>query len=368
MINLKTIFPNYDNCLTNVTNSILKYFDIETYHQTLPVLDNILNKKEYQNIVLILYDGMGANLLDRNIEKNSFLKNNKLKNIHAVFPPTTTASTTSVLSGLNPCEHGWLGWDLYFKELNQTITMFLNTKKDTEEIVSTENIAKKYFPYKSIIELINKTAKAYQLMPFKENAYKDLEDMNNKIIELCKDSNKKFIYAYSDEPDHTMHEEKTDSEKTKRLFELIDNSTEKLCKSLKNTLVIVVADHGHINCDDIMLSSYPDLYNLLKHETSIETRASAFFVKEGKQKEFETLFNKYFSKDFILYSKEEVLKKKIFGTGKEHKRFKESLGDYLAIAISNKYFRDTENSTKLASMHAGLTEDEVVVPLIVYEC
>ena len=45
------------------------------------------------------------------------------KNIDAVFPPT------SVLSGLNPIEHVWLGWDLYFREIDEVVTMFLNTKK-----------------------------------------------------------------------------------------------------------------------------------------------------------------------------------------------------------------------------------------------
>ena len=47
-------------------------------------------------------------------------------NIDAVFPATTTASTTSVLSGKNPNEHGWLGWDLYFKEFDKTISIFPN--------------------------------------------------------------------------------------------------------------------------------------------------------------------------------------------------------------------------------------------------
>ena len=41
---------------------------------------------------------------------------NRIKSITSVFPPTTTAATTSMLSGLNPNEHGWLGWDLYFKK------------------------------------------------------------------------------------------------------------------------------------------------------------------------------------------------------------------------------------------------------------
>ena len=364
---MKIIYPDYDKCLTNLTNSILKYFDITPYHKTLKELDKVLEESNYDNIILLIYDGMGSNILSRNLNENSFLRKHKIEDIKAIFPPTTTASTTTLLSGLNPCEHGWLGWDLYFKCLDETVTMFLNTKKDTDILVSKENMAQKYFSYKSIIDLINEKYKAFKLMPFGDNAYNDLADLNNKVINLCKEKGKKFIYAYYDEPDHTTHNEGTDSNITVKLYEEIDKSTKELYEKLKdtNTLVIVTADHGHINSKDITLSDYKDIFNLLKHDISIEGRACAFFIKEGKSQEFEQLFNKYFKDDFILYTKEEVIKNKLFGKGTENKYFKDSLGDYLAVAITNKYFRYNENSVKLTSMHAGLTEDEMLVPLII---
>ena len=364
---MKIIYPDYEKCLTNLTNSILKYFDITPYHKTLKELDKVLEESNYDNIILLIYDGMGSNILSRNLNENSFLRKHKIEDIKAIFPPTTTASTTTLLSGLNPCEHGWLGWDLYFKCLDETVTMFLNTKKDTDILVSKENMAQKYFSYKSIIDLINEKYKAFKLMPFGDNAYNDLADLNNKVINLCKEKGKKFIYAYYDEPDHTTHNEGTDSNITVKLYEEIDKSTKELYEKLKdtNTLVIVTADHGHINSKDITLSDYKDIFNLLKHDVSIEGRACAFFIKEGKSQEFEQLFNKYFKDDFILYTKEEVIKNKLFGSGRENKYFKDSLGDYLAVAITNKYFRYNENSVKLTSMHAGLTEDEMLVPLII---
>jgi len=66
-------FPNYNNCLTNVTNSILKYFEIEPYHNTLQELDDILEKKNYKNVLLLLYDGMGTRLLERNLDTRTWL-------------------------------------------------------------------------------------------------------------------------------------------------------------------------------------------------------------------------------------------------------------------------------------------------------
>lgn len=364
---MQTRYPNYNNCLTNISNSILKYFNFNTYHETLKELDDILNKKEYKNIVLILYDGMGSNILDRHLEESDFLRKYKIKDIDAVFPPTTTASTTSVLSGLNPNEHGWLGWDLYFKEEDEIVTMFLNTKKDTDDIVSSESLANKYYGYKSIITIIGEKYQTLHLKSFGEDRYIDLDDMNNKIVDFCNKEGKKFVYSYYDEPDHTMHDLGTDTIEVKDLFKRINNSTEELCKRLDDdTLVIILADHGHLNCEYFTLSDYSDIFSLLKCDVSIEARACNFFIKDNKKEEFEILFNKYFGKYFELYKKEEIISKKLFGTGKSHEHFYESLGDYLAVAISNKYLRYNENSVDLISMHAGITLDEIIVPLIVY--
>ncbi len=364
---MKIIFPDYEKSLINVTNSILKYFDVETIHNTMAILDEELEKGKYQNVLMILYDGMGYHLLRRNLDRNMFLNRHLKVSISAPFPPTTTASTTSVLSGLTPKEHGWLGWNLYFKELGETVTLFLNIKKDTDIMISEENVASKYYPYTNIIEKINQTYKAYSIMPFGNDAFHSLEEMNEKIKKYCKEDGKKFIYAYCDYLDAMMHQFGTDSKRTRMEFQKINDSTKKLCDSLENTLVIVVADHGHLNCDSITLSEYPDIFSLLDHDISIEGRACAFFIKEGKQKHFETLFHQYFGEYFKLYTKEEIIESNIFGIGKEHPRFQETLGDYVAIAISNKYFRYNENSDNYLSMHAGLTEDEMVVPLILYK-
>ncbi len=364
---MKILFPDYGNSLISVTNSVLKYFDVEPTHDTLEVLDKELEKGKYQNVVMILYDGMGYNLLRRNLDRNTFLNRHLKQSISAPFPPTTTASTTSVLSGLTPKEHCWLGWNLYFKELEETVTLFLNVKKDTDEKVSSESIANKYYPYTNIIEKINKIYKAYAVMPFGDKSYQTLEEMNDKIKEYCKEDGKKFIYAYYDSLDATMHQFGTDSKRTRMEFQKINDSTKALCSDLKNTLVVVIADHGHLNCEAITLSEYPDIFSLLKHDISIEGRTCAFFVKEGEKEHFEELFQHYFGEYFKLWTKEKIMESNIFGIGKEHARFEETLGDYVALAISNKYFRYNENSDSYISMHAGLTEDEMLVPLILYK-
>lgn len=124
---------NYDECLTNLACSIRRYFGLKYNHNTFKYIDKILDTKKPKNVVVILFDGMGSRILDRVLDENSFFIRNRYKEITTVFPATTTAATTSIRTGLNPVEHGWLGWNTYISPINKTITLFLGCEKVKKE-------------------------------------------------------------------------------------------------------------------------------------------------------------------------------------------------------------------------------------------
>ena len=363
---------NYNECLTNLACSIRKYYGLEYKHNTLNCIDKILEEKHPKNVVTILCDGMGSNIMDRTLPSDSFLIKNKLKSITTVFPATTVAATTSMMTGLNPVETGMLGWYMYYKDIDKVITTFLNFEKgDSEEKVLQEAIdfKNKHMITKSIETEINEQTKykGYTLFPFGINPYKDLDDMFSIIEEKCNEDGKKYIYAYDTEPDSTMHELGTDAKEVKDIVLDLNERIENLSKKIKDTIIFVVADHGHINLENINLEKYPDIIDCLQKDISLEPRATNFFIKNEKKEIFVKLFNKYFSNDFDLYVKEDVINSKLFGDGKENEIFKDSLGDYLAIAKTNKGFVYNE-TTLFKSQHAGYTDDEILVPLIVIDC
>lgn len=212
-------------------------------------------------------------------------------------------------------------------------------------------------------------AKAYCISPFGGYVYnKDVPDeMYNKILEICDRDERKFIYAYYPEPDALMHEFGTSDEKVIKIMEYINIKTEELCKNLKDSLIIVTADHGHIDTDGAALEDYPELQEMLIRETSLEPRATNFFVKNDKLEEFKIIFNRLFGKDFILLSKQEMIEQNLFGDGVRNPKFYSCLGDYISIAISNKAIYDRKVDIKEKAMHAGITEDEVFVPLMIID-
>lgn len=365
---------NYNECITNVACSVLKYFDCKYYHQTIPALDEILNKKKPKNVILMLFDGLGSKMLEQSLDKNSFLIKNKIKDITSVFPSTTASSTLSVQTGLNPSEHGWLGWSNYISPLNSIMYLFWESEKGQRE--KREDFIKlkqEFLSPKRLVDIIKEKGNdTYSISPYDEYKYKGLNQMFDVIREKLelKNGKKKFMYVYNPEPDSTMHRMGWDSNEAKDLIIERNKALEEFYnKHLdKETIIIIVADHGHINAENLYLKDYPDIKELM--ETSIfgEDRCPMFKIKEGKKEKFRELFEKYFGKYFYLFSKEEIRNRKIFGdiSYQENKLFDSSLGDFIAInkGNENKVILD-DLDFPMDSVHGGNSDNEVYIPLIV---
>ena len=244
----------------------------------------------------------------------------------------------------------------------------MNKKKETgEESPEFINYLKN-LKVSTIANDINKKgdATAVELFPFPAGdavVYNGLDGFKEKILEEINKPGKRFVYAYDDEPDHTMHEKGPDSLEARILIKERNNFTEELCESLSNTLVIVVADHGHIKVDNLFLKDYPHIKGMLERVTASESRSPIFKVKEEYKSIFPEEFNKEFGEYFKLYSKEDVISSGLYGDGLAHSNFEDALGDYIAISYSDKGLLDTGDEN-LYSNHAGYTDDEIYVPLI----
>lgn len=360
---------NYDKSLVALACSVLKRFGAESSHTTLKEMDDLL-AKGYENVVVMLFDGMGTAILDKHKDACPFLREHLKGKISSVFPPTTTCATTSIQSGLMPCEHGWLGWSLWFKEVGKTINLFPNSEFVTEIPFEKFNVAKTVIPYKSIEEKINDAgvAKAYFISRFATIKADTLQDIVDKVQSLCAEKGDKYIYTYWNQPDHDMHDFGTEAESVHEHIRAINDAVQQLCKGLKNTLVVVVADHGLVDVRWETLLDYPDVWECLERVPSIESRALTLFVKDGYKDIFKDRFLSHFSDDYILLSHDEVVEGGLFGKGEEHTKFHDFIGDYIALATSNLCL-DVRPLGELnfKAMHAGLCDDELDVPFIVIE-
>jgi len=371
---MKKSLVDYTHSILSLSSSVLKHYGAETNHKTLPIFDMFL-KKNYKNVVVMLFDGMGTAILEKHLKKEAFLWRNQKDTISSVFPPTTTAATTTIETGLSPIEHGWLGWNLFFDEIGSNVSIFPNIIPNTDGKPAADyHVARKYIPCTNIYSKITAATygrvRAVSVSPFSGYKSESVADICDTVKALCSEPGNKYIYTYWPQPDADMHSLGTkDIKITEDILE-INFAVEKLCKVLSDTLVIVTADHGHINTDWKFLPDYPDVEECLSKMPSIEARATAYFIKDGMKKRFEKAFNKHFGNEYLLLTKEQVLGLKLFGEGIPHPRSPGFIGDYLAIATGNTSIDcvSAKKSHCFRATHAGMTKDEIFVPFIAVEC
>lgn len=366
---MERMYPDYENCTANFACSILKEFQVEEIpNPTLEAADRLL-EKSHENIVVILLDGMGINVLKHNLDPHGFFNRHLAASYQSVFPSTTVAATTSMDSGLFPCQHGWLGWDCYFKELDKNVSVFLNTESATAIPAADYHVVSHFLPYKSVIDRIREAGgQAYRVTPFVWPRPQSFEAICQLVEDVCRQKGKKYVYAYWNEPDGTMHKTGCYSDEARRTVRKLEEQVEKLCSRLTDAQIFITADHGHVDSNGAVISDYPKIMECLVRMPSIEPRALNLFVKKGWERQLEHEWKKAFGDRFLLLTKEEVRKKQLFGTGKERAYVDGMLGEYLAVAVSDLTIYNTrEEKERFIGVHAGLLADEMRVPLIAAE-
>lgn len=361
-----------NNTLVNISNSILKYYDIETFHDSYKKLDDILSKNKNKKLCLILLDGFGKIIYEKYKDYCPFLYSHIKLDGSSIYPPTTVAATTSLMTGKYPCETGFLGWDQNFKDLNKYVTVFLNKDKVTGDDLLNVNVQKDLLKPTYITSLINEKLNkdiAGWISSFnykKKNGEDDLSKLFEEGNKLLKE--KEFLYIYSGEPDHSMHMNSMINENTKKIIVYLNNAIKKLVNENKDTLFILLADHGFIDIETIYLNHDLELLDTLKNKDaifSIEGRFASFEVKEDKINDFINIYNKKYKDKFILKTKDEIIKEEYFGTGNTHKLFNSFLGNYFLLSNS-KYNFASKDSFKLKASHAGITEQELELNVLIF--
>lgn len=361
-------WPDYDNCISNLPNSVMRYFGVKPKGKTLPLLDEYLIK-DYKNVIVLLLDGMGMNIIGKNLKEDGFFRTHLAGQYSSTFPPTTVAATTSILSGQMPNEHGWLGWDCFYPQIDKNVTVFFNVEQGTRMPAADYNVPFTYCSYENVITRLNNEGKtAHLVAPFIDPYPDSFEKISDMIKELSFKEGKKYIYAYFDEPDNSMHKTGCFSEQSVSILNKIEEQVEELCAGLEDTLFVITADHGHIDSKGVCIQDYPSIMECLVRMPSIEPRALNLFIKPDMKERFVEEFNRLFSDEFVLMTREEVIDSKLFGTGTDHECFKDMLGDYLAVATGDTtIFNTKEEAEGFIGVHAGLTVDEMMIPLIVID-
>ncbi len=349
------LIPNYNHSSLNIISSIRNNFGYSSKYDIIP---NLFDKK-YKRVVLLLLDGLGVNVLNDNIP-NGILAKHYFSKVNCVFPSTTAASTTSIISGLTPLESGWTGWENYVSELNRDIVLFTGENYYTKE--KTGVTGYDLMPYEPFYSDMN--IKGINILPdFNNNeALKDI--LKRSLANL---NGECYQYVYYTYPDTLMHIYGEDTIEIKDILNSIENDIEDYVNKLpKDTILIVTSDHGHINTKSLNLYLNNRIMSLLERKPSNDARALVFKVSSDNKERFVKEFNNFYGSIYDLYESRNALA--FFGNNNDriNPRIKDFLGDYIAIGKSNYYFNYSNSNHIFKSHHAGMTKEEMEVPIIVF--
>jgi predicted AlkP superfamily pyrophosphatase or phosphodiesterase len=210
--------------------------------------------------------------------------------------------------------------------------------------------------------------KGYIINPDFSKETKDINDVLSDSLSKLNFPQPIVQYVYWPEPDGIMHQYGTYSNEAKEAIRDINDKVERYSQALPlDTILIISADHGHTPVKPINIYNCEVLNRYLKTKPSNDSRCVVFRVKDGMGPKFEKMFNSLFGEVFTLLPSKDAIKMGYFGdpNGHIHQRIEDFLGDYVAIATNQFYLNSKENNFIFKSHHAGITKDEMEVPVIV---
>ena len=359
---MEEYISDYKNGLLQVSASLHHYYGLTCEYQDDPDVSHWLSSHAFRCVIVVLVDGMGSRLLQKYGSDLSITKQMK-KECMTVFPPTTSAATTALLTGKSPAENGWLGWNQYFSEVDDNIILFLDKAQYSSR--KYPGFTEKTLPVTTILDqLHDRNIPCDSIWPsFGHHGCASFHEQCQLAAKLCHQSDLRFLYVYWDGFDSWLHEHGPSHPDIGRQLAMINDDILMLEKMVgEDTGVLVIADHGQIDCTIYEMQKDEELMAMFRHMPALEARACAFYIKPGLEKQFEALFHQRFGEKFLLLPKSEILSREIFGPGIPHPRFSEFIGDYLAIALTPLSL--TAKSSHFLGQHAGAMVDEAMIPVI----
>ncbi len=345
------------------------------------VLEVLPNTK---HTLFILLDGFGYYKL-KSLSDDYLIKKNLKKVIRTVNPTSTACVITSIISASYPNNHGIYGWWDYNKknDLNYYPLLFKERKTgisldkkgiDVSDIYKFDSIFDKFncrvnvFESREIInttysKLISKKANRY--------GYYSIKDSFNSVKKRLNETQEKtFNYLYIEGLDLMSHIYGVDSKEAMDIINAVENGIKLLLNEFHDLSIILTADHGQVEMSKMLyLNQNIDFAKYFYAMPSIDTRTISFFVKDCYKKEFEENFMNEFGSDVILLTKEQVEEYKLFGKEKFSEIAYDSLGEYIAIIVNNKFMvcdkMTLEDKYSTKGNHSGLTKEETTIPLVI---
>jgi len=382
--------PDYESgSIVNLMSSILHGLGRHSnQHSALRILDGDRFERA-RNIVLLVIDGLGYKYLTEHAPDSTLCKFLRGR-LTTVFPSTTATAITTFMTGLAPQQHGLTGWFTYFRELGNILTVLPVKPRSGDASPEDPDIdVASLYGHTPVFDLLDvdgyivtpsNIAYSHYSLAHRGKAgikpYENLAECFSFTRDIIKSSGgRKYIYTYWPQFDGMAHDKGVGSKDVADHFREIDEAFSRFINDLKgtNTLVIATADHGIIDSGPhhcIEMKDYPDLRDMLTMPLSGERRMAYCYVETDRHADFTAYLQDKFAEEITLHQSRQLLEQHFYGLGPAHPRLHQRIGDYTLEMSGNYTIMDTlpgERHSYHIGTHGGLSEDEMLVPLIIVE-
>jgi len=356
----------------------------------LPVNDHVRALEEslgsFDHYVFVLVDGLGTDVAKR-CSRGGFFSRYLHSTLQPVFPSTTAAAMTSLVTATYPAQHGVPTWWIYLPDhaVSATILPFVERFGGASllEHGVEPDLA---FPVPSRLPGLTHAAVMVTPAQIADSVYSDfcagggrrmpytsVEQAFELALQHVQEASRPtFTWLYLPGLDGAAHTFGVASDPVARELELYEYLLDELVADLKGEArMAVTADHGLVDVPDDArhrLAADDPLLELLEVPPSGEPAVPVFHVREGQAERFAAAFRREFGEHFALLATDEVEQLELLGPGRLSPETRARLGDFIAVALRPgilAYETEVGGPPDFRAYHAGLSPQEMNVPLLI---
>lgn len=343
-----------------------------------------------RDAVVVLIDGLGAELIREHADDAPTLAAMATRLINAGFPATTATSLTSLAVGAPCSQHGIVGYSFRlspddggpataFNSLRWSLgsasgpsAMDLHpptevqTKASLMELLAADGVEVTYVMREDFRDS-GLTRAAFRADGHYRPA-NSLAEIRDQVMATMDPpgATRRFAYAYFGDLDLIGHIHGPGSAEWRQSLREVDAFVADLATHLhRDCALLLTADHGMVSADTVLdLDTLPGLESGVEMIAG-EARVRHVYASPGARADVLAAWQQTLGADARVIGREQALDENLFGRGTEHA---ERLGDVIAIATGGVVLARPGNEpmeSAMAGHHGANTAAEQHIPLIV---
>ena len=343
---------------------------------------DVLHLPQTARAVVLLVDGLGAELLRRHAELAPFLSSLSGRPLTAGFPATTVTSLSSLGTGLPPGEHGLTGYTSFVEEVDETVAWLTWTgARDLRERLVPELVQARPTVFDraqaagvevTVAAPAHFEGSGLTRAVLRGGTYRGTFTPGDVVATAAEGSRRgrrSLVYCYTPDLDTTGHIRGVDSDAWRSQLRLVDLFAEELAAHLPaGTALHVTADHGMVDVGRnarVDLDTTPALREGVRAVAG-EPRARHVHALPGAAGDVLARWQAELGGRMWVGTRDDAIRAGLFGPTVDPAA-QARIGDVVAIATSEVAVVRSEKEAAFSALigqHGALTADELLVPLL----